>query len=69
MLKFKVTEAMIDAGIVALKECSIDHALRKGEPVPDFDAMDADDLKVGRGFVSAVIQAAAGVALGEPKDV
>jgi hypothetical protein len=68
MLKFKVTEAMIDAGIVALKSCAVDDALRRGEPVPDFDAMDADDLKHGRGFVSAVIQAAAGVALRKPSE-
>jgi hypothetical protein len=67
MLKFKVTDKMIDAGVSALKRCAVEDALRNREPVPDFDSMNKKDIEAGRWFIRSVIQAAAQVALTETK--
>lgn len=64
-LKFKVTDQMVDAGEAALKRCAEDYAMSKQQPMPDFEAMDQENIEQGRKAIRAVIHAAAQVALKE----
>ena len=64
-MRMKITDAMIDAGMDALKVQSVEHALTNGQPIPDFDDMPPEVMEQGRAVARAVIQAAADAYLKE----
>lgn len=58
-VRVKITEAMIDAGVAALMRFSEEEAMRRGEPVPDFDGMAEEQKRTGRDAVKAILRAGA----------
>lgn len=59
MARVKITDAMVDAGVAAFRRYAEDDAIKRRQPMPDFDGMPEEAKALQRDAVRVVLRGGA----------